>query len=56
MELTITIPLPVSKDLNLLATEILNKSVIKYDSNTIEKNNIKFVMNPVNLGVTLIYY
>ena len=43
MELTITIPFPVNKDLNLLATEILNKSVIKYDSNTIEKNNIKFV-------------
>ena len=43
MELTITIPLPVSKVLNLLATEILSKSVMKYDNNTIEKNKIKFV-------------
>ena len=29
MELTITIPFPVKSDLNLFATEILNKSVIK---------------------------
>ena len=28
-ELTITIPLPVKRDLNLFATEIFNRSVIK---------------------------
>ena len=38
-----TIPFPVNNVLNLLATEIFNKSVIKYDSNTIEKNKTKFV-------------
>ena len=38
-----TIPFPVNSVLNLLATEIFNKSVIKYDSNTIEKNKTKFV-------------
>ena len=43
IEFTITIPFPVNSVLNLLATEIFNKSVIKYDSNTIEKNKTKFV-------------
>ena len=38
-----TIPFPVNSVLNLLATEIFNKSVIKYDSSTIEKNKTKFV-------------
>ena len=38
-----TIPFPVNSVLNLLATEIFNKSVIKYDSNTIEKNKTKLV-------------
>ena len=43
MEFTITIPFPVNSVLNLLATDILSKSVIKYDSNTIEKNKTKLV-------------
>ena len=43
IEFTITIPFPVNSVLNLLATEIFNKSVIKYDSNTIEKNKTKLV-------------
>ena len=36
-------PFPVNNVLNLLATDILSKSVIKYDSNTIEKNKTKLV-------------
>ena len=43
MEFTITMPFPVNNVLNLLATDILSKSVIKYDSNTIEKNKTKLV-------------
>jgi len=43
IEFTMTIPFPVNSVLNLLATEIFNKSVIKYDSNTIEKNKTKLV-------------
>ena len=43
IEFTTTIPFPVKRDLNLFATEILSKSVVKYDSNTIEKNKTKFV-------------
>ena len=38
-----TIPFPDNNVLNLLATDILSKSVIKYDSNTIEKNKTKLV-------------
>ena len=36
-------PFPVNNVLNLFATDILSKSVIKYDSNTIEKNKTKLV-------------
>ena len=36
-------PFPVNKVLNLLATEILSKSVMKYDNKTIEKNKTKVV-------------
>ena len=43
MEFTITMPFPVNNVLNLFATDILSKSVIKYDNNTIEKNKTKFV-------------
>ena len=43
IEFTITTPFPVNKLLNLLATEILSKSVMKYDSKTIEKNKTKVV-------------
>ena len=43
VELTITIPFPVKRDLNLFATEIFNKSVIKYERSTIEKNKTKLV-------------
>ena len=43
MVFTITIPFPVNRDLNLFATEILNKSVTKYDNNTMEKNKTKLV-------------
>ena len=42
-EFTITIPFPVKRDLNLFATEIFNKSVIKYERSTIEKNKTKLV-------------
>ena len=42
-EFTITMPFPVNNVLNLLATDIFNKSVRKYDNNTIEKNRTKFV-------------
>ena len=38
-----TMPFPDNNVLNLLATDILSKSVIKYDSNTIEKNKTKLV-------------
>ena len=38
-----TMPFPVNNVLNLFATDILSKSVIKYDSNTIEKNKTKLV-------------
>ena len=43
MEFTMTIPFPDNNVLNLFATDILSKSVIKYDSNTIEKNKTKLV-------------
>ena len=43
IELTITIPFPVKRDLNLLATEIFNRSVIKYERSTIEKNKTQLV-------------
>ena len=43
IEFIISIPFPVKRDLNLFATEILIKSVIKYDNKTIEKNKIKLV-------------
>ena len=43
IEFTITTPFPVNKLLNLLATEILSKSVMKYDNKTIEKNRTKAV-------------
>ena len=43
IELTITIPFPVKRDLNLFATEIFNRSVIKYERSTIEKNKTKLV-------------
>ena len=36
-------PFPVNKLLNLFATEILSKSVMKYDNKTIEKNKTKAV-------------
>ena len=37
IEFTITTPLPVNNLLNLFATDILTKSVIKYETSTIEK-------------------
>ena len=37
IEFTITIPFPVKRDLNLFATEIFSRSVIKYERSTIEK-------------------
>ena len=43
VEFTITMPFPVNKLLNLFATEILSKSVMKYDNKTIEKNKTKAV-------------
>ena len=43
IEFTITIPFPVKRDLNLFATEIFNRSVIKYERSTIEKNKTKLV-------------
>ena len=43
IEFTITIPFPVSKFLNLLATKIFSKSVMKYDNKTIEKNKTNVV-------------
>ena len=36
-------PFPVKRLLNLLATEILSRSVMKYDNKTIEKNKTKLV-------------
>jgi len=42
-EFTIVIPFPVKRFLNLLATEIFKRSVIKYDISTIEKNKMKVV-------------
>ena len=42
-EFTITIPFPVKRDLNLFATEIFSRSVIKYERSTIEKNKTKLV-------------
>ena len=42
-EFTITIPFPVKRDLNLFATDIFSKSVIKYERSTIEKNKTKLV-------------
>ena len=41
IEFTTTIPFPVKRDLNLFATEILSKSVIKYDNSTIAKKATK---------------
>ena len=43
IEFTIIIPFPVKRDLNLFATEILKRSVIKYDKRTIEKKRTKLV-------------
>ena len=43
IEFTITIPFPVKRDLNLFATDIFKRSVIKYERSTIEKNKTKFV-------------
>ena len=43
IEFTITIPFPVKRDLNLFATEIFSRSVIKYERSTIEKNKTKLV-------------
>ena len=43
IEFTITMPFPVNKLLNLLATEIFKRSVKKYDRSTIEKNKMKVV-------------
>ena len=43
IEFTITIPFPVKRDLNLFATDIFRRSVIKYERSTIEKNKTKLV-------------
>ena len=43
IEFTTTIPFPVKRYLNLFATEIFSRSVIKYERSTIEKNKTKFV-------------
>ena len=43
IEFTIIIPFPVKNDLNLFATEIFNRSVMKYDKRTIEKKITKLV-------------
>ena len=43
IEFTIIIPFPVKRDLNLFATEILKRSVTKYERRTIEKKRTKLV-------------
>ena len=43
IEFTMRIPLPVKRLLNLWATEIFRRSVIKYERITIEKNSTKLV-------------